>query len=228
MSKIRGKDIGMVFQDPLSALTPVYTVGDQIIEAIQVHQSLDKAVARKRAVELLDVVGIPDSQAPGGRVPARVLRRYAPARDDRHGDRQRPEGHHRRRADHRARRDHPGAGPGGAQDRPGGHRRRHRDDHPRPRCDRRFRRPGAGHVRGQAGRGGPGGRGLLPAADAVHHRPARLDPPAGRGPVRGHGPPCPHPDRRQPAPDGRPGARLPLRAALPDRDRRVPHARSRS
>ena len=62
MSKIRGKDIGMVFQDPLSALTPVYSVGDQIIEAIQVHQSLDKAVARKRAVELLDVVGIPDSR----------------------------------------------------------------------------------------------------------------------------------------------------------------------
>ncbi|MGW2022100.1 ABC transporter ATP-binding protein [Streptomyces decoyicus] len=62
MSKIRGKDIGMVFQDPLSALTPVYTVGDQIIEAIQAHQSLDKAVARKRAVDLLDVVGIPDSK----------------------------------------------------------------------------------------------------------------------------------------------------------------------
>ncbi|MFJ9850539.1 dipeptide ABC transporter ATP-binding protein [Streptomyces sp. NPDC101150] len=62
LSKIRGKDIGMVFQDPLSALTPVYSVGDQIIEAIQVHQSLDKAVARKRAIDLLDVVGIPDSK----------------------------------------------------------------------------------------------------------------------------------------------------------------------
>ncbi|MGW7249681.1 ABC transporter ATP-binding protein [Streptomyces decoyicus] len=62
MSKIRGKDIGMVFQDPLSALTPVYTVGDQIIEAIRAHQSLDKKVARKRAVDLLDVVGIPDSK----------------------------------------------------------------------------------------------------------------------------------------------------------------------
>ncbi|TJZ59021.1 ABC transporter ATP-binding protein [Streptomyces piniterrae] len=60
MSGIRGKDIGMVFQDPLSALTPVYSVGDQIVEAIQVHQSLDRAAARKRAVELLGVVGIPD------------------------------------------------------------------------------------------------------------------------------------------------------------------------
>ncbi|MFE3882899.1 dipeptide ABC transporter ATP-binding protein [Streptomyces lydicus] len=62
LSKIRGKDIGMVFQDPLSALTPVYSVGDQIIEALQVHQSLDKKVARKRAIDLLDVVGIPDSK----------------------------------------------------------------------------------------------------------------------------------------------------------------------
>ncbi|UNO41453.1 ABC transporter ATP-binding protein [Streptomyces sp. MST-110588] len=60
MSKIRGKGIGMVFQDPLSALTPVYSVGNQIIEALRVHQDLDKAAARKRAIELLDVVGIPD------------------------------------------------------------------------------------------------------------------------------------------------------------------------
>lgn len=67
MTKIRGKDIAMVFQDPLSALTPVYTVGDQIIEALRIHQDLDKAAARKRAIELLDMVGIPD---PGRRVDA--------------------------------------------------------------------------------------------------------------------------------------------------------------
>ncbi|WP_405590772.1 dipeptide ABC transporter ATP-binding protein [Streptomyces sp. NBC_01190] len=60
MTKIRGKDIAMVFQDPLSALTPVYSVGDQIIEALRIHQDLDKAAARTRAVELLDLVGIPD------------------------------------------------------------------------------------------------------------------------------------------------------------------------
>ncbi|NUP53561.1 MAG: ABC transporter ATP-binding protein [Catenulispora sp.] len=62
MSKVRGKDIAMVFQDPLSALTPVFTVGDQIIEALTVHQNLGKEAARKRALELLDVVGIPDPQ----------------------------------------------------------------------------------------------------------------------------------------------------------------------
>lgn len=59
MSSIRGKRIGTVFQDPMSALTPVYTVGDQIAEAITVHDhDVDKAAARRRAVELLELVGI--------------------------------------------------------------------------------------------------------------------------------------------------------------------------
>ncbi|RAV11996.1 peptide ABC transporter ATP-binding protein [Mycolicibacterium sp. GF69] len=59
MSAIRGKAIGTVFQDPMSALTPVYTVGDQIAEAIQIHQrGVGKQAARKRAVELLELVGI--------------------------------------------------------------------------------------------------------------------------------------------------------------------------
>jgi peptide/nickel transport system ATP-binding protein len=59
MSGFRGKAVGMVFQDPMSALTPVYTVGDQIAEAIQVHQPrVGKKAARRRAVELLELVGI--------------------------------------------------------------------------------------------------------------------------------------------------------------------------
>ncbi|MET0702874.1 MAG: ABC transporter ATP-binding protein [Mycobacterium sp.] len=59
MSRVRGKAIGTIFQDPMSALTPVYTVGDQIAEAITVHQPrVDKRTARKRAVELLELVGI--------------------------------------------------------------------------------------------------------------------------------------------------------------------------
>jgi len=59
MSTIRGARIGTVFQDPMSALTPVYTVGDQIAEAITVHHAdVSKADARRRAVELMDLVGI--------------------------------------------------------------------------------------------------------------------------------------------------------------------------
>jgi len=59
MSRFRGKAVGMVFQDPMSALTPVYTVGDQIAEAIEIHQpQVGKRAARRRAVELLELVGI--------------------------------------------------------------------------------------------------------------------------------------------------------------------------
>ena len=59
LSRIRGARIGTVFQDPMSALTPVYTVGDQIAEAITVHHpEVSKTDARRRAVELMDLVGI--------------------------------------------------------------------------------------------------------------------------------------------------------------------------
>jgi peptide/nickel transport system ATP-binding protein len=61
MSKIRGNVMSMVFQDPLSALTPVYTIGDQLAEAVLTHRDVDKKTAHKRAVELLDLVGIPNA-----------------------------------------------------------------------------------------------------------------------------------------------------------------------
>jgi len=59
MRTVRGKRIAMIFQDPLSALNPVQRIGVQIIEMIQSHQSMSKANAYKRSVELLDIVGIP-------------------------------------------------------------------------------------------------------------------------------------------------------------------------
>ncbi|KQB85729.1 ABC transporter ATP-binding protein [Corynebacterium lowii] len=62
MSQVRGNGIGMVFQDPLSALTPVFDIGSQLTEAIRIHQDVTKAQARTQAIELLDLVGIPEPQ----------------------------------------------------------------------------------------------------------------------------------------------------------------------
>ena len=58
--QIRGSAISMVFQDPMTSLNPVMTVGTQIAEGVRIHQRTDKATARSRAVELLDLVGIPN------------------------------------------------------------------------------------------------------------------------------------------------------------------------
>ena len=59
--RIRGSRIGFVMQDPLAALSPVFSVGEQIAETIRCHESVGRAEARRRAVELLDSVGIPDA-----------------------------------------------------------------------------------------------------------------------------------------------------------------------
>jgi oligopeptide/dipeptide ABC transporter ATP-binding protein len=59
---VRGNEIAMIFQDPMTSLNPVYTVGDQIVEAILTHEGPTKREAKKRAVELLRQVGIPNPQ----------------------------------------------------------------------------------------------------------------------------------------------------------------------
>ncbi|WP_186420420.1 ABC transporter ATP-binding protein [Bosea sp. CS1GBMeth4] len=59
MRRVRGKRIGMIFQDPLTSLNPLYRVGEQLIETIRTHTDLNAAEARKRAIALLDEVGIP-------------------------------------------------------------------------------------------------------------------------------------------------------------------------
>jgi len=58
---VRGRDIAMVFQDPMSSLNPVLTICDQICEPLRLHQGLSKAAARRRAIELLDLVRIADA-----------------------------------------------------------------------------------------------------------------------------------------------------------------------
>ncbi len=155
----------------------------------------------------------------GAGLPARVVRRPAPAGDDRDGAGLRPASDRRRRTDHGARRDDPGADP--AADRGPGGRAGRRPDHdqPRPRGAGRHLRPARGDVRGPRGRGGPGPTGL-------RRRPAPLRP----GPVGG----VPQ-DRRprlavRPArPSGRPSrpvrgaARVRVPPALPGRAGPVRH-----
>jgi peptide/nickel transport system ATP-binding protein/oligopeptide transport system ATP-binding protein len=62
MEKVRGNDISMIFQEPMTSLNPVFTIGDQIMEAIELHQGLDKSEARKKAIEMLDRVQIPSPE----------------------------------------------------------------------------------------------------------------------------------------------------------------------
>ena len=68
LHRIRGGEIAMIFQDPMTALTPVYTIGWQIAEQIRAHTDASPRAARRRAIELLDAVGLPD--------PARQVDRY--------------------------------------------------------------------------------------------------------------------------------------------------------
>jgi oligopeptide/dipeptide ABC transporter ATP-binding protein len=62
LMKMRGKDISMIFQDPMTSLNPVYTVGDQIAEALRAHERIPRSEARKRAVAMLGRVGIPSPE----------------------------------------------------------------------------------------------------------------------------------------------------------------------
>ena len=59
LNQVRGKRMAMIFQDPLSALNPVHRIGDQVVEMLTAHQNIDRRDADRRAIELLDTVGIP-------------------------------------------------------------------------------------------------------------------------------------------------------------------------
>ena len=115
-AQIRGKEISMIFQEPMTSLNPVYTFGEQIIEALRAPPEASTGARRARArSRCCALVGIPLARAARRRVPAPDVGRHAPARDDRHGARLPARDPDRRRADHRARRHHPGADPRAAE-----------------------------------------------------------------------------------------------------------------
>lgn len=62
MRKIRGNDIAMIFQDPSTSLNPVFTIGNQLMESIRTHKNISKKEARKQAIKMLELVGIPASE----------------------------------------------------------------------------------------------------------------------------------------------------------------------
>ena len=111
MRKLRGREIAMIFQDPMTALTPVYTIGWQIAEQIMAHEKIGKARRAPRAVELLAEVNIPNPARSGRPLSASAVGRHAPARGDRHGAVLQSRAADRRRADHGARRHRAGADP---------------------------------------------------------------------------------------------------------------------
>ena len=128
--KISGDQIGMIFQDPMTSLNPLFTVGDQLIEPLRIHKGISKAEAREIVLEKLRLVEIPDPESRMKQYPHELS------------------GGMRQRImiamDHRAGRDHSGADsrPAAKPAKEAWHRRHH--DHPRP---RRYR----GHVFARAG-----------------------------------------------------------------------------
>ena len=115
---VRGNDITIIFQEPMTSLNPLHTIEKQIGEILLLHQGLTGAAARTRTIELLTQVGIPEPETRLGELSAPAVRRPAPARDDRDGARQRARSADRRRADDRARCHRAGADPQPAEGAP--------------------------------------------------------------------------------------------------------------
>lgn len=105
---IRGNRISMIFQDPMMTLNPVLTIGSQMVETILAHQKMSRREAEEIALDKLRKVYIPLAREAAQAVPARVLRRHAPAHRHRHSPAHLAEPHHRRRTDNGPRRDHSG------------------------------------------------------------------------------------------------------------------------
>ena len=112
LRQIRGRDVSMIFQEPMRSVHPMMTIGQQITEGILEHEVVDPAEAYDRTVEMLDLVGLPNPAGQMDRYALRAFRRHAPTRPDRARPRMLPPTPARARANHRTRRNHPGPDPG--------------------------------------------------------------------------------------------------------------------
>ena len=177
----------------MTSLNPVLKVGEQIAEAVVLHQGVSQEKAWAKAVDLLRKVGIPHPEERVQRLPAPVLRRHAPARDDRDRALLRARRPDRRRADHGPRRHHPGPDPGADEGPPAriphGHRAHHAQHRRRRRDGRRRRR----HVRRPPVEHAPVGdlfknpstpytKGLLGSVPSIYTRKERLEAIPGQPP----------------------------------------------
>ena len=137
----------MIFQDPFACLHPDASRGRSDRRSSHRTVKVSNSDANKRAVELLDAVGIPNAEEPGSRLPTSVLGWDAPTRHDRDGPRAQPVGPDRGRADDRPRRHRAGADSRAHRAGQTGLRHRRHSHHPRSRGDRRDGRHRARHVR---------------------------------------------------------------------------------